>query len=432
MMKFLLKGLLRDRSRSVFPVLTVFAGVMLTVLLYSWLQGVVSGLIQSTAHYSTGHVRVMSRAYAAEADQIPNDLGLIGVDTLLTGLRKDFPEFLWTPRIKFGGLLDIPDENGETRSQGPVSGTAVSLLSSLRFAQGQASSPEWKILNIKNAIVRGRAPQNPGEILIADEFAKKLKVQMGQTATLISSTMYGSMSTTNFIVVGTIRFGVAAMDRGAMIADISDVQRALDMEDAAGEIMGFSPDDIYHNDRAQAVTTAFNAKYNHSEDEFAPVMGTLRNESGLADYLDMVGAYSGVIIGIFVLVMSLVLWNAGLIGSLRRYGEIGVRLAIGEETGHIYRSMLGESLIIGLVGSALGTLAGVGFAYYLQVKGIDISSMMKNMTLMMSSVIRARVTPMSFIIGFIPGLLATFLGTAISGIGIYKRQTSQLFKELET
>jgi putative ABC transport system permease protein len=38
---------------------------------------------------------------------------------------------------------------------------------------------------------------------------------------------------------------------------------------------------------------------------------------------------------------------------------------------------------------------------------------------------------MSFFIGFIPGLLATILGTSISGIGIYKRQTSQLFKELE-
>jgi hypothetical protein len=29
-------------------------------------------------------------------------------------------------------------------------------------------------------------------------------------------------------------------------------------------------------------------------------------------------------------------------------------------------------------------------------------------------------------------MLATFLGTAISGIGVYRRQTSQLFKELET
>ena len=33
--------------------------------------------------------------------------------------------------------------------------------------------------------------------------------------------------------------------------------------------------------------------------------------------------------------------------------------------------------------------------------------------------------------GFVPGLAATFLGKAVSGIGIYKRQTSRLAKEFE-
>jgi putative ABC transport system permease protein len=130
--------------------------------------------------------------------------------------------------------------------------------------------------------------------------------------------------------------------------------------------------------------------------------------------------------------MSIVLWNAGLTGSLRRYGEIGLRLAIGEETGHVYRSMMVESLFIGIAGSMAGTAIGVAIAYYLQVHGFDIGSMTKNSTMMISDVIRAQVEPFTFVIGFLPGILATFLGAAMSGIGIYKRQTSQLFKELET
>jgi putative ABC transport system permease protein len=154
--------------------------------------------------------------------------------------------------------------------------------------------------------------------------------------------------------------------------------------------------------------------------------------SGLSDYLDYVGSFSGIILAIFVVAMSIVLWNAGLTGSLRRYGEIGLRLAIGEETGHVYRWMMVESLMIGVAGSMAGTAIGVAIAYYLQVHGFDIGSMTKNSTMMISDVIRAQVGPVSFVIGFLPGILATFLGTAISGIGIYKRQTSQLFKELET
>jgi putative ABC transport system permease protein len=57
--------------------------------------------------------------------------------------------------------------------------------------------------------------------------------------------------------------------------------------------------------------------------------------------------------------------------------------------------------------------------------------MMKNATLMMPAVFHTRITTTAFFIGFIPGLLSTVVGTMLSGIGIYKRKTAQLFKELE-
>jgi len=428
---FLFKGLLRDRSRSLFPFLTVFAGVVLTVFLHAWLNGVLSSLLESTAHYSTGHIRVMTKAYAKEADQNPNDLGLLGIDTLMTELRRLYPDLLWTPRIKFGGLLDIPDEKGETRAQAPVSGMAVDLLS--------PDSPEWRILNIENAIVQGRVPRNRGEILAGVDLAARLGIQPGDTATFISSTMYGSMSVMNFVIAGTVRFGIAAMDKATVIADLADIQQALDMQGGAGEILGFFADDLYHEDRANAVTAVFNACHRNDPGDsprdtgaFSPVMGTPRTQSGLSDYLDYVDVFSGVIMGVFVVAMSIVLWNAGLTGSLRRYGEFGVRLAIGEEKEHVYVSLQAESLMIGFAGAVAGTATGLAAAAYTQAHGFDIGSVLKESTMMLPNIIRARISPFSYVIGFLPGLLATFLGTTISGIGIYRRQTSELFKELET
>jgi putative ABC transport system permease protein len=57
--------------------------------------------------------------------------------------------------------------------------------------------------------------------------------------------------------------------------------------------------------------------------------------------------------------------------------------------------------------------------------------MLRNASIIVTDVLRARVTPGSYVIGFVPGLAATFLGKAVSGIGIYKRQTSRLAKEFE-
>ena len=423
MIKFLFKGLLRDKSRSLFPILIVTAGVFLTVACHAWLFGVIGDMIATNANFSTGHVKIMTKAYEENAHQMPNDLAYIGVKDFLNELHAKNTDMFWVPRIQFGGLFDIPDESGETRSQGPTFGMAVDLLS-----QG---TPEIETLNIEKALVRGRLPEKSGEILISDEFAQKLEVEPGESGTLIGSTMYGGMAIQNFTIVGTLSFGIAVMDRAAMIIDITDAQAALNMEDAAGEILGYYNTRAYVDEQAQQLTETFNAAYQASEDEFDPVMITLRDQNGLAGYLDMVDYMIVVILGIFIFAMSIVLWNTGLIGGLRRYGEIGVRLAIGENKGRVYRSMIMESVLVGFVGSVIGTGIGLIFAYYMQNKGLDFSSMMQKSTMYMSGIMRGKVTATTYYIGFIPGLFAMVLGTMLSGFGIFKRKTAQLFKELE-
>ena len=151
----------------------------------------------------------------------------------------------------------------------------------------------------------------------------------------------------------------------------------------------------------------------------------------MGELLAMMRLFSGLALVIFIGVMSIVLWNAGLMGSLRRYGEIGVRLAMGETRTHIYRSLILESLMIGALGSVIGTAIGLAASYYLQAHGLNIGFMMKNASLFVSNVMRAKVSPASYGVGFVPGLLATFLGASISGLGIYRRRTSELMKELE-
>jgi putative ABC transport system permease protein len=423
MIRFIIKGLMRDRSRSLFPVMMVAAGVFLVVFLYSWMQGVIGDMVSSNARFDTGHVKVMTRAYEKHAGQIPNDLAIINVNSILEQLKSYKEGMIWTPRTRFAGLLDIPDEKGETRAQGPAMGLGVDLIGS--------SSPEKRILNLEKALVQGRLPQKEKEILLSDEFAKKLGVNMGETATLISSTMNGGMAMYNFTVCGTVRFGITAMDKGAVIADIRDIQAALDMADASAEILGYSKDMLYADDAMSKLTRSFNEKFSKEEDEFSPVMVRLSEQNNLGDYLELVSYRINIMNAIFMAIMSIVLWNSGLMNCLRRYGEIGLRLAIGEPKGTLYRWMVCESIVTGFAGSAIGTLLGVAASYYLQYNGIDIGSMLKGSTMIFANVMRARVTQMSYIVGFVPGLIAPLLGSLFAGIGIYKRQTSQLFKELE-
>lgn len=423
MIRFLCLGLWRDRSRSLFPLLTVIMGVMLTVLMFSWIMGFAADFLGTSARLGSGHVAVMSRAYADEKDQLPNDLALTGAGELSERLRRDFPSFSWTPRIRFAGLLDVPDENGETRAQGPAGGLAVDLFS--------AGSPEPGILDLGPALVRGTLPRQAGEILLADAFAANLGIGPGATATLITGTMHGGMATANFTVAGTFRFGAPAMDRGMMIVDIADARAVLDMDDAAAEIVGFFRAGFYDRERAEIEAARFNGIFAAAEDPFTPRMDTLIAMSGMSQMLGWMDAMLGIIVAVFLVAMFIVLWNTGLMGNIRRYGEIGVRLALGETKGQVYRAMIAEAAAVGFVGSFIGTALGLALAYYVQAHGLDFSAMMRNASMLMSTRFHARVTGIAYVIGFLPGLAATVLGAATAGRAIFKRQTSRLLKELE-
>ncbi len=423
MIKFLLKGILRDKSRSLLPIIVISLGVFLTIFMSGWMKGIFTDMVDMNAKFTTGHVKVMTRAYAENEKQIPNDLALLDADNWMEKLNTEHPDVEWVQRIHFGGLLDVPDANGETRAQGPAVGKAVDLFSK--------DTHEPERMNITKSLVKGVMPTKSGEALISDEFAERFGVNLGDKVTIFGSTMYGSMMFQTFKVTGTISFGVSMLDRGAIIVDITDAQMALDMEDAASEILGYFRESSYDDARADSLQVAFNGQYSNIDDEYSPQMFKLTDQGVLKEMLARGENMTGIMVFIFIIAMSIVLWNTGLLGGLRRYSEYGVRLALGEEKGHIYKTIIIEAIIIGFIGSVVGTILGVSACYYLQENGIDFSSMMQNVDMMLPPVYRAIVTPDLFYVGFIPGLVAMTLGNALAGYAIYKRKTATLFKELE-
>ncbi|MBU2647575.1 FtsX-like permease family protein [bacterium] len=424
MIRFLLKGLLRDRSRSLFPILITASGVAITVLVFAWVGGILHDTVETAARFKTGHVKVRTRALNEQ--RYPNIMELVLTDagTIQRKLQTDFPRMIWKSRIQFGGLLDIPDKNGETAAQAPVAGLGADLTS--------PDSPEIRNLNLKQALIKGALPRQPGEILLSDALFEKLALGLGQNVTYIGSDMNGSMVFHNFTIAGTVRFGIRVMDRGAIIADLADMRQALNMMDATTEIFGFFEDGFYHPEKAAAIKTAFNSAYLAATDIFTPVMVTLEDQDDLGEMLSYMNSIFSAILIIFIFVISIVLWNAGLMNGIRRYGEIGIRLAIGESKTSLYWSMIVEAVLLGVASYLLGTILGLIPAYYLQVHGVDFGYFMQNSSYMMNNIMRARISPINFWIGIVPGVVAPFIGAVISGLAIFKRETAQLFKELET
>lgn len=428
MMYFLTKGLLRDRSRSLFPVIIITVTVAIVIFAIGFMKGSMNSVFQSTAVIISGHEKVVTRAYKEESQMLPNDLALLNVDQIIRNLDKEYPDHFWSPRITFGGLLDMPDKNGETRDQGPVYVLGIDLL--------KTGSRIIEIWELDKNLVNGRLPKTFNEALIGQKLADKLNITVGDTATYIGTTMHNAFTTYNFTIVGTFDLQKGQADSQMMLVDISGARKALDMENAASEILGFTHSLFYDDDKAVSLRSNYNENYSDSSDIFSPVMMALRDSSQqMGDMVEFVDAFLMIIGTIFLIIVMVVLWNMGLMNGLRRYGEIGLRLAMGESKGVVYRSMIVEAVIIGLTGTMIGTGLGLSIVYYVQENGIDYSEVVATMStasMVMPNVFYAKITPDLYYIGFIPGLIATVLGTMLAGIAIYKREMAQLFKELES
>ena len=483
MIRFLAKGLVRDRSRSLFPLLAIIITVTLVIFGIGFMEGAMNNFLQSTAVISSGHVKVVTKAYKKESNQLPNDLALFDIENIIQTLSDMYPDYFWTPRITFGGLLDVPDENGETKEQAPVFALGIDFFSE--------KSRQVEIWELEKCLISGRLPKDRDDALVSTKLAKQLGIGSSSSITLIGSTMDNAFTTYNFNVVGTFNLYKGQTDRQMMLVDISGARQALDMEDAASEILGYHNSLYYHDEEAVTIRKHFNITYSDSiaqilrneeskdilsymngwneintieksklpqqrsnalfdnqmydnseewgelsvEDPsiYTPTMVALRDGSQLATMVDFSNVALGVMAGIFLVIVMIVLWNMGLMNGLRRYGEIGLRLAIGESKGQVYRSMINEAVLIGFVGTLIGTIFGISLTYYVQEFGIDYSEAVNQIsgTMVMPNVFYAKVTPELYYIGFIPGVLATVLGTMLAGLAIYKREMSQLFKELE-
>ncbi|MCH8328042.1 MAG: ABC transporter permease [Candidatus Marinimicrobia bacterium] len=424
MIRFLIKGVLRDRSRSLFSVIAITIGVFLAVVYRGFVAGIFDDMLRQGAIMMTGHVKVTTRAYAEEAALLPTDLALLGVEETMEQLSADYPGMFFTPRIVFGGLIDVPDEEGVTREQGPIAAMAIDMLS--------PGSRQVELWDLENRLVQGRLPRLVNEALLGAVYAKRLLVGPGDIITLIGSTMHGAFTTHNFTIVGTVAIGVGNLGKNLLLTDISGARLALDMEDGATEILGFYNDMFYDDDAAVARAADYNAAREGMGDEFSPHMVPLRDQYNMGAMIDIMDVAVAIFIGVFFIVITIVLWNLGIMNSMRRYGELGVRLAMGESKRHVFGSLVIESTVVGIGGWIAGTVLGLAVVYYLQEVGIDYGAMMDDFNMPISHVMRGKITPDSFYLGLFPGVVAPVVGTMLAGRAIFKREMSQLFKELET
>jgi ABC-type antimicrobial peptide transport system permease subunit len=303
-----LKNLWRRKVRTLLTALGIAVGVAAVVILSAFGEGMARGFGQAGT--------------SADSD-------------LLVSQRDAIMLIIGAVDAEIGAELE------SMRGVEDVTGAVVGILTLPESPYFLVTGEEPRSFAMEHyTLIGGRAISAKREALLGRQTAENLKKRVGDRFRI------GEIS---YRVVGIYETGSSFEDSGAVIG-LADAQRAFDKR---GQVSFFriKLSDLREREEVKA---AIEARW---ED-----LAVIRSgEPGAQE--DMLQLYRsmGSILGVFaVLVGGLGMMNAMLMSVFERTREIGVLRALGWRRRRIVRMILGEALLLALIGGLLGLGLGVG------------------------------------------------------------------------
>ncbi len=220
-------------------------------------------------------------------------------------------------------------------------------------------------------LVEGRSPAGPGEVVIDAKSAKDGPFAVGDPVTIL---LQGPPR--EFEVVGIVKFGRADSPLGASLA-IFDLDTAQEVMAEPGMVdvidvvaaEGVSPEDL--RDELAAVVP-------EGVEVITGEELTEEGQNAVGDALSFFNTFMLIFAAVALFVASFIIYNTFSILVVQRTREMALLRALGAKRGQILGAVLLEAVIIGVVASALGLVAGLGVASLLKgllaALGISIPS----------------------------------------------------------
>ncbi len=197
--------------------------------------------------------------------------------------------------------------------------------------------------------------------------ARRLEVELGETFVVVGQDRFGGLAADRLTLIGILGDAGEDAERGIAIVPLQTVQTILSMENRVTEVVArIEPREL------DAVTARLRADLGDGTLEVLRWSDMFPwFEEGIA--LD--NGFNYFFLGIVLVIVVAGVVNTVLVSMIQRTREFGILMALGTRRIEIGAMVVTESLIVGLMGTAAGTLIGLGGVSYFGWVGIDLSDM---------------------------------------------------------
>ena len=339
------RNIFRNRLRTALTLAAIITGVAAIIISGGFVEDVFVQLREATIHSRIGHVQIFRQGYIEYGRHEPSRYMIDQPDVVMDAVRSIPHVEAAMARLNFSGLAN------NSRADLPIIGEGIEPAKEER-------------LGTATTMVAGRPLGDTDTFgaMIGEGVAAALHLGPGDFVTLMVNTAEGALNTFEYEVTGIFRTFSKEYDDRAVRISLSAAQELLFTQFAHSIVVLL--DDTTTTDVATETLRARLEPLGYEVKPWYELADFYQKTEAL--YRRQFGALQSIIL------VMLVLSVASTINMVvyERTGEFGTLLALGLRQRQIFKLVLLENALLGLLGSLLGMVVGVALAALISGIGI--------------------------------------------------------------
>jgi putative ABC transport system permease protein len=385
MLKLALRNVFRQKSHTAMTLAAIVSGVSALVLAGGWVNDIFFTLSEALIHSQSGHLQVYKSGFFAAGSQAPEKYLMTNPDAIKQRIVHEAGIDSVMARLNFSALLS----NG--RSDLPIIGEGIepakeaALGSSVSIAAGRR-------LDDKDTF----------GIMLGFGVAQGLKLKPGDHVTLLTNTLDGALNSVDLEVIGVFKSFSSDYDARAVKVSLVAAQELLGTQGVNAIVITLkkTEDTFRVATSLKELLEAFDLE--------------IKTWMELNDFyektVELYGRQLGFLQLIILVMVLLSVLNSVNMSVFERTGEFGTMMALGNRSGYVFRLIVAENCLLGVIGSGLGLVLSMALALVISAIGIPMPPT-PNSNLGYTAHIQ--IVPTVLLISFAIGIAATALAAII-------------------
>lgn len=385
-----LRGLARNPRRTLLTLGALAAGLAAFLFLSALSQGFFLQMRDNATGLVTGHVQVEVKGFRDELDA---KFALADTETLLARVRANPAVAAATPRLQAMAMASSPTQSEPVMLYGvdPQAERTVTWLhrqvrkgnylsaDTLTLMPSPAKAGEGPLTptSLPQAGAESSVRSEPSalratsftrrEVVIGRKLAERLGVRLGEKIVVLAPAADGTLGSAALRIAGIFETDNDVLDRNVALTTLSAARELLGVPREAATIVVRLKDIETLETAAASLAGALTAP-----GQEVVTWKVLLPEA--VQMLELIRVNLYVILVVVFVVVALGVANTLIMAVLERTREFGLQLALGTRPGLIVRTVLYESLVLGVLGLAAGIVLGALIVGYYHTNGFDLTA----------------------------------------------------------